>query len=228
MNKILLTIVLGVALSSVAWSQNSQGKSDDAARIALAATIENSNMPMAAQTELKNKMLKMCTLNGMATGNPNPMFSMMATVDVLSKDLTPSAPPMHSLAMTVNLFVVDNATGNIFSQTSVDLKGAGQNETKAYVDAIKKLDPKKGQFKSFVEMGKNRILEFYNSQCDLVISRAQALRDEGKDNEANELLLSVPTVCKECYDQCMQMAGVKVTPNENVPADSVEGETELE
>lgn len=227
MKRILQIIALCAALTNVAWSQNSLGKSDDASRIALAAVIENSNMPMAAQTELNNRILKICTLNGLASDNPNPMFSIRASVDVAGKELTPSAPPMHSLEITVNLFVVDNATGNIFSQTSIDLKGAGQNETKAFIAAIGKLDPKKGQFKTFVEQGKNKILEFYNSQCDLVISRAQALRNEGKNDEANNLLLSVPPVCKECYDQCMQMAGVKVTPNENAPADSVEVETEL-
>ena len=200
-------IGVGVAFAFAAQAQNNMGKSDDFARIALAPVIDDNAIPSNAKTMLENKIRQICTLNGLAGEGSNPMFSIRATVDVLSKELTPTAPPMHSLNLTVNMFIVDNASGNVFSQTSVDVKGAGQNESKAYAQAIKGLDPKRGQFKAFVEQGKNKIIEFYNSQCDMVLSRANALKAQGRDGDASVLLYSVPEVCKECYDRCMELAG---------------------
>ena len=211
-----------MAMTFAAQAQNNMGKSDDFARIALAPMIDDNAIPSNAKTMLENKIRQICTLNGLAGEGSNPMFSIRATVDVLSKELTPTAPPMHSLNLTVNLFIVDNTTGNVFSQTSVDVKGAGQNESKAYAQAIKGLDPKRGQFKAFVEQGKNKIIEFYNSQCDMVLSRANALKAQGRDGDASALLYSVPEVCKECYDRCMELAGQTQASNQST-ASSTDG-----
>ncbi|MBR3568024.1 MAG: hypothetical protein IKN94_07095 [Salinivirgaceae bacterium] len=228
MKKLLLMIGIGLATMFAAEAQNNLGKADDAARIALAPVIDDNAMPASAKNMLESKIRKICTLNGLAGEGSNPMFSIRATVDVLSKDLTATAPPMHALSLTVNMYVVDNTTGNVFSQTSVDVKGAGQNESKAYVQAIKSLDPKRGQFKAFVEQGKNKIIEFYNSQCDMVISRATALKAQGRDGDASALLYSVPEVCKECYDRCMELAGQTGAANQTTTvSDSVNAESDV-
>ena len=222
MKRLLLMIGVGLATVFAAEAQNNMGKSDDAARIALAPVIDDNAMPASAKSMLESKIRKICTLNGLAGEGSNPMFSIRATVDVLSKDLTATAPPMHALSLTVNMFIVDNATGNVFSQTSVDVKGAGQNESKAYSQAIKSLDPKRGQFKAFVEQGKNKIIEYYNSQCDMIISRANALKAQGRDGDASALLYSVPEVCNECYDRCMELAGGLQAANQTPAAETTE------
>lgn len=230
MMKKLLFICVGLAFMINVQAQNSQGKSDDAARLSIGVDVDADDIPLGAQAELRSRIIKICVLNGVGTENANPMFSIKATVDLIGKELTPTAPPMHSISLTVNMYLIDNATGNIFSQASVDLKGAGQNESKAHNAAIKSLNPKKGQFKTFVEQGKAKILEFYNSQCDLVIARAQALQSQGMDDEANAILMSVPDVCKDCYEKCMQLANGRSSEikkvNVNVPV-SENGDAEI-
>ncbi len=215
-------IAILILLASVTLNaQNNEGKADDAARIAMTPVVSDQDIPTASKDMLISKMRKIGTLNGLSGDTDNPLFSMKATIDVLSKELTATAPPMHALNLTINLYIVDNATGNVFSQTSIDVKGAGNNETKAYSQAIRMLDPKRGQFKSFVELGKSRILEYYNSQCDLVISRANALKAQGLNQEASAVLHSVPKVCKECFDQCMQLAGDVPVISESVDNEQV-------
>ncbi|MBR5168842.1 MAG: hypothetical protein IKW86_12355 [Salinivirgaceae bacterium] len=207
MRKRLLLMGFAALLTSAAFAQNNNGKADDMERIAITPVVDAQDAPMASKDMLASKMRQICTLNGLAGEGSNPLFSMKATIDVLSKELTATAPPMHALTMSVNLFIVDNETGNVYSQTSVEVKGVGQNETKAYIAAMRNIDPKRGQFKAFVDQGKNKIIEFYNSQCDFVISKANALKAQGRTQEASQVLYSVPKVCKDCYDQCMQMAG---------------------
>ena len=230
MRNILKIMFLGVGMTmaTAVCAQNNNGKSDDAARIALAPVINDSNLPLSAKQMLENKIRKICTLNGLAGEGSNPLFSIKASVDVVSRDYTATAPPMHTLVLNVNLYIVDNKNGNVYSQTSVEVKGAGQNETKAYSQAIKNINPKQGQFKAFVEQGKNKILEFYNSQCDFVISQAQALKSQGRDDDAAAVLHSVPKVCKECYDQCMELAGQMSSGNYVAPQQSNESASENE
>lgn len=214
MRKRFLLMGIAALFVSVAMAQNNNGKADDMDRISIAPVVDAQDAPLASKDMLASKMRQICTLNGLAGEGSNPLFSMKATIDVLGKELTATAPPMHALTLAVNFYIVDNETGNVYSQTSIEIKGAGQNETKAYMAAMRNIDPKRGQFKAFVDQGKNKIIEFYNSQCDFVISKATALKAQGRNQEAALVLYSVPKVCKDCYEQCMQIAGT-------LPAESV-------
>ncbi len=185
------------------FAQNNTGKADDGARIAITPQVTDQAIPQAAKNLLLTKMKQICTKNGLAGDSENPFFIMDAKIDVLSKELTPTAPPMHALNMQVSLSIKDAFTGNVYSETSVELKGVGQNETKAYMAGLQTVNAGNAQFKAMVDKGKEKILEFYNSQCDFVISKATALQKQGNNKEATKVLKSVPSVCKECYDKSM-------------------------
>ena len=63
-----------------------------------------------------------------------------------------------------------------------------------------------GQFKGLIETGKAKIIEYYNSQCDVILKGAQALAAQRKYDEALISLISVPDVCRECYDKSMDLS----------------------
>ncbi len=217
MKKLVLVICTFALLFPLStFAQNNQGKADDAGRIAITPQVNDQTIPQGAKNLLLNKMKQICTKNGMSGDGENPFFIMDASIDVLSKELTSTAPPMHALNMQINFFIKD-ASGAIFGQTSYEAKGVGQNETKAYMAGIKNINVNSGQFKSMVEQGKAKILEFYNSQCDFIISKAKALQKQGSNGEAIKVLKSVPPVCKECYDMCMDVMS-EIEPPAEVPA----------
>ncbi|MBI9069333.1 MAG: hypothetical protein JEZ09_18695 [Salinivirgaceae bacterium] len=184
-------------------AQNSEGKADDGGRISLTPQVSDQEIPQGAKNMLLNKMKQICSKNGMSGDGENPFFVMDATIDILSKELTPTAPPMHALNLQINFFIKDVVNNNVYSETSIEIKGVGTNETKAYIAAIKNINTSKGQFKALVDRGKTKILEFYNSDCDFIISKAKALQKQGSNGEAIKVLKSVPKVCLECYDKCM-------------------------
>jgi hypothetical protein len=219
MKKIFTSLIIVGVLTgtNLLYAQNNEGKADDGSRIAITPKVSDQEIPQGAKEMLINKMKQLCTLNGLAGDSENPFFVMDANVVVLSKELTPTAPPQHALNLQVNFTIADNLTGNVYSQTSVEVKGVGQNETKAYIQAIKNVDVKKGQYKAFVDKGKTKILEFYNSQCDMIIAKGQALNKQGNAAEALKVLYSVPPVCKECYDKCMEIASGITPPPTDLP-----------
>jgi hypothetical protein len=203
MKKIVLSVSVFALLAVSAMAQNNTGKADDGARIAITPQVTDQEIPVAAKNLLITKMKQICTKNGLAGDSENPFFIMDAKIDVLSKEITPTAPPMHALNMQLSLSIKDAYSGNVYSETSVELKGVGQNETKAYMAGLQTVNAANGQFKAMVDKGKEKILEFYNSQCDFVISKATAFQKQGNNKDATKVLKSVPSVCKECYDKSM-------------------------
>ncbi|MDI3525977.1 MAG: hypothetical protein PWR03_160 [Tenuifilum sp.] len=207
MKKLLLTIaIIGFGLSL--YAQNSQGKTDDMGRIALAALVPDQaeNIPQGAKQMLVNKMSRIATQNGLGATAANPRFCIVPLVTVIGKEITPTAPPMQAVNLEVTFYIVDAASQNIFSQTSINVKGVGRTEDKAFIQALKNINVRSGQFKGFVEKGKEKIIEYYNSQCDVVLKGAQALAGQQKYEEALFVLLSVPDVCRECFDKSMDLS----------------------
>ncbi|MGE0077700.1 MAG: hypothetical protein AB7S48_07570 [Bacteroidales bacterium] len=207
MKKLLLLIGIASCVF-VSNAQNSQGKTDDLGRIALAAIVPDQaeGIPQSARQLLANKMGQIATQNGLGASAANPRFCIVPLVNVLSKEITPTAPPMQALNLDVTFYIVDAASQIIFSQTNIQVKGVGQTEDKAYMQALKNVNVKAGQFKGFIEKGKEKIVEYYNSQCDVVLKGSQALAGQKKYEEALFMLLSVPDVCRECFDKSMNLS----------------------
>ena len=207
MKKHLTTKLLLISLISLPLcfsGQNRKGKTDDFGRIALQTVVpENSEAPAAAARILKTKMTQITTKNGLSSmGN---RFTMYPQIDILTQDITSSAPPMHAYTLSVTLYISDLETQTIFSSTNLTLKGVGKNETKAYISALKMLNAKRPEVKGFVEEGKDRIIEYYNSQCDFILKNATAAAGRKEYDQAIYDLLLVPDVCKDCYMQAMDL-----------------------
>ena len=207
MKKIIASILLaGVCVLS--FAQNNEGKMDDKGRIALTPVIlENSFIPPAASNVVLNKLTQIVTKNGLAGDSFDPRFIITANMVELSHDVTATTPPMQALTLTPTVYIGDAATGTLYATCALDpVKGAGTNETKAYMQAVKMLRADTPAVKQFIETGKKRIVEWYNTQIDFLISEANALAGQDKYDEAIALLFTVPEVCKEAFDKAMRAA----------------------
>ena len=202
---ILFILTALVPLFSV--SQSNLGKTDDLGRIALAAIVPDAaGIPSNAKNMLQNKLQQIAVQNGLGASESQGRFAIVPVISVVSKEITPTAPPMQALNLDISFYIVDAQSQSIFSQTTISVKGVGKTEDAAYTQGIKNINPKHGQFKGFVEKGKEKIVEYYNSQCDVFIKGSQALAGQKKYEEALFMLLSVPDVSRECFDKCMDIS----------------------
>lgn len=203
----ILILAFAHLISHGLQAQNTMGKSDDYSRIAIAPTIkENTELPQGSAGVLKGKMSQMISLNGLSADDYAPLFIMYPEILVLANDVSPTTPPMQTLDLEVVFNLADRYTGNIYSSTTEALKGVGQSETAAYNAAFKQINVRGGKYKVMLEKGKEGILEYYNTHCDLVISRAQSLASQKKYDDALALLNSVPPVSRECFDKANEVA----------------------
>ncbi|WP_213524104.1 hypothetical protein [Nonlabens sp.] len=205
-----ITLIIGFFLFNyVLFAQNNQGKADDAGRIALASVVSDQieGLTPSAQSNLQNKLNRIATKNGMGGSSLNNRFIITANVVILTKDITPTAPPMQAYTLEITLYIGDGVEGTLFSSTSVTLKGVGKTETKAYMAALKNLKVSDPKYQSFIEQGKNKIIEYYNSKCDFILKEADALVSQNEFDAAIAKLVSIPEVCKDCFDKAMDKVG---------------------
>ena len=208
MKRSFIVIFFALMAFIPARSQNSLGKADDLARLSIAAIVpdEAGMIPAGARTTLENKMRQIVTQNGLGASEYGSRFAIVPGINILSKDITPTAPPQEALTVEFVFYIVDAVSQTIFSQTSVQFKGVGQTDEKALIQVVRNINPKMGQFKGLVENGKKKIIEYYNSKCDVLLTNSTALASQRKYQEALYNLSSVPDICRECYDRSMALS----------------------
>ena len=209
MKKILIVCFLTLVSFSI-QSQNELGKSDDEARIVLSTFIPDDileNAPSARKL-FATKLGQIATRNGMGGGGASGdnRFIISGDINILTKDITATAPVKYLVTIETTLAVGDGIDGKAFSTEYVEFKGIGNSEDKAFISAIRKINPRHKLIKQVIQQGKEKIIEYYNSRCDFILKEASALADSRKFDEAIFLLNQVPEVTKDCYDKSMDLA----------------------
>lgn len=186
------------------YSQNIENKQNQVGQIALAVYLPEQveNMPVIARNMLNSKLALITSQAGLGGSSENEQFIITANITVSSKDITPTAPPMTALNLDITIFVGDGINGRIFSSTLVSTKGVGENETKAYLQALKNLNISNPSIQECIEKAKLKIIDYYNNNCDLIIKQAQTLANQDKFDEAIFILMQVPNACSNCYKKC--------------------------
>jgi hypothetical protein len=202
--KKLFTLVACLFLHQT-YAQNNLGKSDDLARISIGAYIpeQAKTIPAEAKSLLNNKLNQITANRGLGGNSSTTRFIITANVNVISKDITPTAPPQHSLNLEVTYYIGDGVDGTLFATYSKSYLGIERSETKAYIDALSQIRPSDKGFNDFIEEGKTKIVEYYNTKCDFIIKDAQTAAGQKDFDGAIYKLMSVPDVCKDCYAKCM-------------------------
>lgn len=205
--KKILTLFILLSSSLSIFAQNNKGAMDDFGRIAIAPVIvEESNIPAHCRKVIESKLKQLVTKSGLAADSYDSRFIITAEADVLFQEVTATAPPMVALQVATTLYIGDAVTGQLFGSYSYDpAKGVGNNETRAYMEALKRVNINDPDVLAFVETSKTKIIEYYNSQIDLIIAEANSLASTDNYDEAIALLATVPTVCKDAHAKAMDV-----------------------
>lgn len=179
-------------------AQDEAGRLNDQERIALTPIVLDDNIPAGAHKQLENKMTQIAAKSG-CSAISNSRFVITCSADVLTKDITPTAPPMHAYTVALNFYVGDGVEGRLFSSYTIECKGVGQTPDKAYINALNNVRVNDPGFKAMVDKGKKEIIAYYNTYCDIVIADAQTMVKKHEFSGAIDLLTSVPMVCESCY-----------------------------
>ena len=204
MKKLVLTL-LSVIFAISAFGQNDFGKADDMSRIVLTPYIVDlPSIPPHVATVLKNKLNQVVTQHGVGGNALEPRFVITANLIEMTKEITPSMPPMVAMTVAPTIYIGDAQTGELYASCALPwAKGVGENETKAYMAAVKRVNTNSQEVVNCINQGKTKIIEYYNSQIDFLIAEAESLHKSQKFDDAMVLLASVPTICKDAHAKAM-------------------------
>lgn len=164
---------------------------------------QEDTFPSGAKTYLSNKLMQSAIVNGIGASEDFSRFFITCNIAMATKDIVPGPPQQIAENMEITLFIADYFDQKIFASTSLELKGVGTNDTKAYINAIKNMNPRSPQISAFIEKGKDKIIEYYKAQCDNIVKKANSLAFQKQYEEAIYLLTSIPDAVGECYDRSL-------------------------
>lgn len=206
MKKHLIIAILALGCMSLQAQQAAAPENTLALRVLVEEPIEPA--PPTSKQMLEHKLNALLTQNGVASMDYLGQFFITIRVNPLSKDILPGPPTKISETMEVAFYIADYYNQIIFSTTSATVKGLGDNESKSYLNAIKQLKINTPEMKQFVDEGKKKIIAYYNSQADRMITQAQALCKQKNYEEALWIISTIPAECDK-YDQALK-AGLAI------------------
>lgn len=199
--KKIISILLLAIVTSTGFAQT---KVDDFGRIVLNAYLpDNIALPAEAKNMLMTKLNQITTMNGIGGSQAIPRFIITAAVNIGTKDIIAGPPQMIAQNIDITLFVGDAISNTVYANVTISIKGVGTNENKAFIEAIKTINPQNKDILLFLEDGKKKVLNYYSTQCDFIIKDALTLTKQEKYDEAIYQLAIVPNVCEECYFECL-------------------------
>lgn len=179
----------------------------DYGRIAINVVIPHlPNVPEEARAALETKMQQVVTQYGLACNGATDRFVMTAKVNVTSKDVTPTTPVKISQKMEVTMFIGDVVDNKVYESVVFTVTGIGQSEAKSMIQAFNQIKHSNPKMKSFMENAEQKIITYYTSNCQFILTEANTLASNQQYDAAIAKLMAVPEVCTECYEKCMEKA----------------------
>jgi len=170
-------------------------------------TPSTSNISNDAALTLYNRLNQAVTLNGIASTNNSNKFLMIPSVLVTSIEATATTPINYLAELEITIYIVDNSKKLLFAQETLVKKGVGENATKAVMEAVKSLKARDPKLKKIITVAKNKIVEYYNTECDNVIKTINTYIEMEMYDEALDELNAIPQIDEltGCYDNTLNI-----------------------
>lgn len=177
------------------------------ASVALSVVVEDmvETFPVTAKAQMQSKLTKLLTQNGVTSLDYMGQFFITAVAVPQQKEVLAGPPVQIAEVMDVVFYIADYQNKTVFATTSVSTKGVGSNETKSYMDGLKRLNLNSPALKAFVEEGRAKIVDYYNSRAEAMFAEAQSLANRKEYERAIWLVTLIPSECEK-YRQSLVLA----------------------
>lgn len=203
MKKILITLILIQINIFILKSQPEKLNTFSLTPVIFEENMQHEQVDPRIKNLLKNKMQRIATKYGFSSGIKENRHIIFPDFEVVNKDIVQSIPPKVSVEILITFYIADYDTRTIYTSEEFSLLGVGKNETKAYYRALNQLRTNNPKFEKFIERGKKKIIDFYNTHCDQIINKANTKAKIGKEYLALSILTRIPLDCDVCYNKAM-------------------------
>lgn len=164
------------------------------------------HLPETVVGYLNDKLMQVISRNGLGTADYNSRFAITASVVPVTKDIIQGPPKQIAESLDLTFYIVDNVDHKIFSSVTAAVKAVEASEEKVLIKAIRSVDAGSQKISAFVNMGRDRIIAYYDSQCDNIIAKAEAMASRHQYEAALFELYMVPECCPSAFAKCSNVA----------------------
>ncbi len=204
MKKIYFVIILtGLVFSSFAQSTNDLGK------IALSVIMPENvdGLDVSQLSKLETKISQIVTVSGLAASGYNNNFIIYPKFAIYESNIVEGG--MQNITVVtaeLSLFIKQVDNNLLFSTICKQIKGSGSNKELAITNAISKIPTNDPEFKTFIETGKTKIIQYYETKCVDIIKKSDSYVKMQQYEQALGLLMTVPEEVSSCYNQIQDKA----------------------
>ena len=204
MKKIYITLFLFLLLcNSFAQSTNDVGK------IALSVVMPENveGLTVSQLSKLETKIAQIVTMSGLSATGYNNNFVIYPKFAINESNIVEGG--MQNITVVnaeVSLFIKQVDNNMLFATISKQLKGSGSSKELAITNAISKIPTGDLEFKTFIENGKSKIINYYQTMCSDIIKKADTFVKIQQFEQAFGLLISVPEEASSCFNQIQDKA----------------------
>lgn len=203
MKKILNTFIFLLSITSFAQSTSDIGK----VQLAIAFSEEQANtIDQSLLLKLEAKLTQLLSNNGIVSTDYNNSQTLQPSIIINNVDgIEGGMQNINVTRITLQLLIKQNQTQKIFASFSKELKGTGRTKDLSINNAINSISSNDSSIVKFLEEGKQKITQYYNENCNLIINKSSNFDKYGKYEESLALLMSIPENAS-CYNQAQKKA----------------------
>jgi len=139
---------------------------------------------------MQNKLTQIVMQNGV--GSFSEQYVLTAKIALEDKQVTATAPAQYVVKLAVQLQAVDVNAQILIRELTLPLTGVDRSENRAYVAAIRQINPRNPMIKSFIQEASDAAVAAYNQHFGEYLEDARRLESAGRYEDALYTLAMIP------------------------------------
>ncbi len=155
-------------------------------------------VPEASVSYLASRLQQLVTEDNAAAMQGGSRFFITGRFDHILVDILPGPPTQTALHTYLTLYIGDAQAHTIYASTTIELRGVGNSKQRAFINALRAVQPENRKVKDFIARGTEKIVDYYDSNYQSIILEAERAASMQRYDEALWKLSSIP-VCSKGY-----------------------------
>lgn len=152
------------------------------------------NISAIQLSKLQTKIEAICARNEVSNNYITDGFVIYPILEVGDFEVVEGGmQTIYSTTFSLTL-IIKQINGVGINSMSKSYKGNGYSKEQAVSDAISNLSIQDGVYKQFIEQSRDLIVNYYETHCNEIVKRAEALANDNKYEQAIALLYAIPEI----------------------------------
>lgn len=172
--------------------------------IAVLPFNQTEEVPASSRDYLVSRLRQLVTQNRTTSFDDASRFFVTGRFDHILYTNLPGPPLQTSLHSYLTLMLGDAEAKKIFSTITLEVRGVGTSPERAFINALRVINPDNSKIKDFLSAGERKIITYYDSHINEILARAEHDASLHNYDEALWRLSMIPSCCSG-YDKASKM-----------------------